>query len=43
MTVYGKDKEIKFVEVNEKANELKVFFTDYTYEIYPNVKINVRG
>lgn len=39
----GQDKEIKFVEVDERKGILKIFYTDFTFDTYPNTKIHVRG
>lgn len=39
----GADKEIKFVEVDESKGTLKIFYTDFTFDMYTNVKVNVRG
>jgi hypothetical protein len=39
----GQDKEIKFVEVDESKGTLKIFYTDFTFDMYTDVKIHVRG
>jgi hypothetical protein len=42
MNIYGKEKEVKFVEVIEETGTLKVFFKDNTFVMVENVKIIVR-
>lgn len=39
ITVDGKDKEVKFIEVNETKKVVKIFFKDFTYITFNDVKI----
>lgn len=39
LNMHGKDKEVKFVSVNERTGTLKIFFTDYTFEMVKDVEI----
>jgi hypothetical protein len=37
--VNGKDKEVKFIEVNEEKKVVKIFFKDFTFITLEDVKI----
>jgi hypothetical protein len=37
--VNGEDKEIKFIEIHEEKKIVKIFFKDFTYVTFDDVKI----
>lgn len=39
LSVDGKSKEVKFIEVNEKQKVVKIFFKDFTFITFEDVKI----
>jgi hypothetical protein len=38
----GKEKEVKFVEINEEKRTIKIFFKDFTYKEIKDVKIFIK-
>lgn len=43
LNIYGKDKTVEFVEVNQNSGVVKIFFDDKTFVMVEGVEIIKRG
>ncbi|MFJ7982457.1 hypothetical protein ACIQ1D_19570 [Lysinibacillus xylanilyticus] len=41
LTIEGKEKEVKFITVDKKSNDVHIAFTDQTMILLENVRVNV--